>query len=247
MENELDKDVSENNKDSETKEPILQNENENVDETKTPEHNNQNVDSNNETKQKWNPKLIIGISIVYLIDLFLLFKSFQNGYNPGKITIVVSLYVIFTLYALVMWVGSKIFSGIIEKYKKDRFIYSLLYELLINGFLYFGFSFFGYISVNKIGACGFIILVLSLIHTAFLLLFDFNEACYEKDKDGNLLKPINYYNLLLKSGFVCGILFIPMLFLLYPIGNFLNTSFGFANDISNSTLDDLRNKFTFLQ
>ena len=247
MENELDKDVSENNKDSETKEPILQNENENVDETNTTNQNNQNVDSNNETKQKWNPKLIIGISIVYLIDLFLLFKSFQNGYNPGKITIVVSLYVIFTLYALVMWVGSKIFSGIIEKYKKDRFIYSLLYELLINGFLYFGFSFFGYISVNKIGACGFIILVLSLIHTAFLLLFDFNEACYEKDKDGNLLKPINYYNLLLKSGFVCGILFIPMLFLLYPIGNFLNTSFGFANDISNSTLDDLRNKFTFLQ
>ena len=247
MENELDKDVSENNKDSETKENILQNENENVDETQIPEHNNQNVDSNNETKQKWNPKLIIGISIVYLIDLFLLFKSFQNGYNPGKITIVVSLYVIFTSYALVMWVGSKIFSGIIEKYKKDRFIYSLLYELLINGFLYFGFSFFGYISVNKVGACGFIILVLSLIHTAFLLLFDFNEACYEKDKDGNLLKPINYYNLLLKSGLVCGILFIPMLFLLYPIGNFLNTSFGFANDISNSTLDDLRNKFTFLQ
>lgn len=247
MENELDKDVSENNKDSETKEPILQNENENVDETNTQEHNNQNVNSNNETKQKWNPKLIIGISIVYLIDLFLLFKSFQNGYNPGKITIVVSLYVIFTSYALVMWVGSKIFSGIIEKYKKDRFIYSLLYELLINGFLYFGFSFFGYISVNKVGACGFIILVLSLIHTTFLLLFDFNEACYEKDKDGNLLKPINYYNLLLKSGLVCGILFIPMLFLLYPIGNFLNTSFGFANDISNSTLDDLRNKFTFLQ
>lgn len=247
MENELDKDVSENNKDSETKEPILQNENENVDKTQTQEHNNQNVDFNNETKQKWNPKLIIGISIVYLIDLFLLFKSFQNGYNPGKITIVVSLYVIFTSYALVMWVGSKIFSGIIEKYKKDRFIYSLLYELLINGFLYFGFSFFGYISVNKVGACGFIILVLSLIHTAFLLLFDFNEACYEKDKDGNLLKPINYYNLLLKSGLVCGILFIPMLFLLYPIGNFLNTSFGFANDISNSTLDDLRNKFTFLQ
>ena len=247
MENELDKDVSENNKDSETKEPILQNENENVDENQTPEHNNQNVDSNNETKQKWNPKLIIGIFIVYLIDLFLLFKSFQNGYNPGKITIVVSLYVIFTLYALVMWVGSKIFSGIIEKYKKDRFIYSLLYELLINGFLYFGFSFFGYISVNKVGACGFIILVLSLIHTTFLCGFDFNEACYEKDKDGNLLKPINYYNLLLKSGFVCGILFIPMLFLLYPIGNFLNTSFGFANDISNSTLDDLRNKFTFLQ
>lgn len=101
--------------------------------------------------------------------------------------------------------------------------------------------------MNKVGACGFIILVLSLIHTAFLLLFDFNEACYKKDKDGNLLKPINYYNLLLKSGFVCGILFIPMLFLLYPIGNFLNTSFGFANDISNSTLDDLRNKFTFLQ
>lgn len=247
MENELDKDVSENNKDSETKENILQNENENVDETNTQNQNNQNVDSNNETKQKWNPKLIIGISIVYLIDLFLLFKSFQNGYNPGKITIVVSLYVIFTSYALVMWVGSKIFSRIIEKYKKDRFIYSLLYELLINGFLYFGFSFFGYISVNKVGACGFIILVLSLIHTAFLLLFDFNEACYEKDKDGNLLKPINYYNLLLKSGFVCGILFIPMLFLLYPIGNFLNTSFGFANDISNSTLDDLRNKFTFLQ
>lgn len=247
MENELDKDVSENNKDSETKEPILQNENENVDENQTPEHNNQNVDSNNETKQKWNPKLIIGIFIVYLIDLFLLFKSFQNGYNPGKITIVVSLYVIFTLYALVMWVGSKIFSGIIEKYKKDRFIYSLLYELLINGFLSFGFSFFGYISVNKVGACGFIILVLSLIHTTFLCGFDFNEACYEKDKDGNLLKPINYYNLLLKSGFVCGILFIPMLFLLYPIGNFLNTSFGFANDISNSTLDDLRNKFTFLQ
>ena len=247
MENELDKDVSENNKDSETKEPILQNENENVDETKTQNQNNQNVNSNNETKQKWNPKLIIGIFIVYLIDLFLLFKSFQNGYNPGKITIVVSLYVIFTSYALVMWVGSKIFSGIIEKYKKDRFIYSLLYELLINGFLYFGFSFFGYISVNKVGACGFIILVLSLIHTAFLLLFDFNEACYEKDKDGNLLKPINYYNLLLKSGLVCGILFIPMLFLLYPIGNFLNTSFGFANDISNSTLDDLRNKFTFLQ
>lgn len=247
MENELDKDVSENNKDSETKEPILQNENENVDETQTQNQNNQNVDSNNETKQKWNPKLIIGISIVYLIDLFLLFKSFQNGYNPGKITIVVSLYVIFTLYALVMWVGSRIFSGIIKKYKKDRFIYSLLYELLINGFLYFGFSFFGYISVNKVGACGFIILVLSLIHTAFLCGFDFNEACYEKDKDGNLLKPINYYNLLLKSGFVCGILFIPMLFLLYPIGNFLNTSFGFANDISNSTLDDLRNKFTFLQ
>lgn len=247
MENELDKDVSENNKDSETKENILQNENENVDKTQTPEHNNQNVTSNNETKQKWNPKLIIGVFIVYLIDLFLLFKSFQNGYNPGKITIVVSLYVIFTSYALVMWVGSKIFSGIIEKYKKDRFIYSLLYELLINGFLYFGFSFFGYISVNKVGACGFIILVLSLIHTAFLLFFDFNEACYEKDKDGNLLKPINYYNLLLKSGFVCGILFIPMLFLLYPIGNFLNTSFGFANDISNSTLDDLRNKFTFLQ
>lgn len=242
MENELDKNV---NEDSETKENILQNEN--VDETQTPEHNNQNVDSNNETKQKWNPKLIIGVFIVYLIDLFLLFKSFQNGYNPGKITIVVSLYVIFTSYALVMWVGSKIFSGIIEKYKKDRFIYSLLYELLINGFLYFGFSFFGYISVNKVGACGFIILVLSLIHTAFLLLFDFNEACYEKDKDGNLLKPINYYNLLLKSGLVCGILFIPMLFLLYPIGNFLNTSFGFANDISNSTLDDLRNKFTFLQ
>lgn len=247
MENELDKDVSENNEDSETKEPILQNENENVDETNTQNQNNQNVDSNNETKQKWNPKLIIGVFIVYLIDLFLLFKSFQNGYNPGKITIVVSLYVIFTSYALVMWMGSKIFSRIIEKYKKDRFIYSLLYELLINGFLYFGFSFFGYISVNKVGACGFIILVLSLIHTAFLLLFDFNEACYEKDKDGNLLKPINYYNLLLKSGFVCGILFIPMLFLLYPIGNFLNTSFGFANDISNSTLDDLRNKFTFLQ
>lgn len=244
MENELDKNV---NEDSETKEPILQNENENVDETNTQNQNNQNVDSNNETKQKWNPKLIIGISIVYLIDLFLLFKSFQNGYNPGKITIVVSLYVIFTLYALVMWVGSKIFSGIIEKYKKDRFIYSLLYELLINGFLYFAFSFFGYISVNKVGACGFIILVLSLIHTTFLCGFDFNEACYEKDKDGNLLKPINYYNLLLKSGLVCGILFIPMLFLLYPIGNFLNTSFGFANDISNSTLDDLRNKFTFLQ
>ena len=159
----------------------------------------------------------------------------------------VSLYVIFTSYALVMWVGSKIFSGIIEKYKKDRFVYSLLYELLINGSLYFGFSFFGYISVNKVGACGFIILVLSLIHTTFLCGFDFNEACYEKDKDGNLLKPINYYNLLLKSGLVCGILFIPMLFLLYPIGNFLNTSFGFANDISNSTLDDLRNKFTFLQ
>lgn len=242
MENELDKNV---NEDSETKENILQNEN--VDETNTQNQNNQNVNSNNETKQKWNPKLIIGISIVYLIDFFLLFKSFQNGYNPGKITIVVSLYVIFTSYALVMWVGSKIFSGIIEKYKKDRFIYSLLYELLINGFLYFGFSFFGYISVNKVGACGFIILVLALIHTAFLLLFDFNEACYEKDKDGNLLKPINYYNLLLKSGLVCGILFIPMLFLLYPIGNFLNTSFGFANDISNSTLDDLRNKFTFLQ
>lgn len=247
MENELDKDVSENNEDSETKEPILQNENENVYETQTPKHNNQNVNSNNETKQKWNPKLIIVVFIVYLIDLFLLFKSFQNGYNPGKITIVVSLYVIFTLYALVMWVGSKIFSGIIKKYKKDRFIYSLLYELLINGSLYFGFSFFGYISVNKVGACGFIILVLSLIHTTFLCGFDFNEAYYEKDKDGNLLKPINYYNLLLKSGFVCGILFIPMLFLLYPIGNFLNTSFGFANDISNSTLDDLRNKFTFLQ
>lgn len=244
MENELDKNV---NEDSETKENISQNENENVDETKTQNQNNQNVDSNNETKQKWNPKLIIGISIVYLIDLFLLFKSFQNGYNPGKITIVVSLYVIFTSYALVMWVGSRIFSGIIEKYKKDRFIYSLLYELLINGSLYFGFSFFGYISVNKVGACGFIILVLSLIHTTFLCGFDFNEACYEKDKDGNLLKPINYYNLLLKSGLVCGILFIPMLFLLYPIGNFLNTSFGFANDISNSTLDDLRNKFTFLQ
>ena len=240
MENELDKNV---NEDSEIKENISQNEN--ADETKY--HNNQNVDSNNETKQKWNPKLIIGVFIVYLIDLFLLFKSFQNGYNPGKITIVVSLYVIFTSYALVMWVGSKIFSGIIEKYKKDRFIYSLLYELLINGFLYFGFSFFGYISVNKVGACGFIILVLSLIHTTFLCGFDFNEACYEKDKDGNLLKPINYYNLLLKSGLVCGILFIPMLFLLYPIGNFLNTSFGFANDISNSTLDDLRNKFTFLQ
>ena len=79
MENELDKNV---NKDSETKEPILQNENENVDETNTQNQNNQNVDSNNETKQKWNPKLIIGISIVYLIDLFLLFKSFQNGYNP---------------------------------------------------------------------------------------------------------------------------------------------------------------------
>lgn len=234
MENELDKNV---NEDSETKENISQNENENVDETKTQNQNNQNVNSNNETKQKWNPKLIIGVFIVYLIDLFLLFKSFQNGYNPGKITIVVSLYVIFTSYALVMWVGSKIFSRIIEKYKKDRFIYSLLYELLINGFLYFGFSFFGYISVNKVGACGFIILVLSLIHTAFLLLFDFNEACYEKDKDRNLLK----------SGFVCGILFIPMLFLLYPIGNFLNTSFGFANDISNSTLNDLRNKFTFLQ
>ena len=229
MENELDKNVNEDS------------------ETNTQNQNNQNVNSNNETKQKWNPKLIIGISIVYLIDLFLLFKSFQNGYNPGKITIVVSLYVIFTSYALVMWVGSKIFSRIIEKYKKDRFIYSLLYELLINGFLYFGFSFFGYISVNKVGACGFIILVLSLIHTTFLCGFDFNEACYEKDKDGNLLKPINYYNLLLKSGFVCGILFIPMLFLLYPIGNFLNTSFGFANDISNSTLDDLRNKFTFLQ
>ena len=244
MENELDKNV---NEDSETKEPILQNENENVDETNTKNQNNQNVDSNNETKQKWNPKLIIGIYIVYLIDLFLLFKSFQNGYNPGKITIVVSLYVIFTSYALVMCVGSRIFSGIIKKYKKDRFIYSLLYELLINGFLYFAFSFFGYISVNKVGACGFIILVLSLIHTASLLLFDFNEDCYEKDQDGNLLKPINYYNLLLKSGFVCGILFIPMLFLLYPIGNFLNTSFGFANDISNSTLDDLRNKFTFLQ
>lgn len=244
MENELDKNV---NEDSETKENISQNENENVDETNTQNQNNQNVDSNNETKQKWNPKLIIGISIVYLIDLFLLFKSFQNGYNPGKITIMVSLYVIFTSYALVMWVGSKIFSGIIEKYKKDRFIYSLLYELLINGSLYFGFSFFGYISVNKVGACGFIILVLSLIHTTFLCGFDFNEACYEKDKDGNLLKPINYYNLLLKSGLVCGILFIPMLFLLYPIGNFLNTSFGFANDISNSTLDDLRNKFTFLQ
>lgn len=244
MENELDKNV---NEDSETKEPILQNENENVDETNTPEHNNQTADSDNKDHQKWNPKLIIGISIVYLIDLFLLFKSFQNGYNPGKITIVVSLYVIFTSYALVMWVGSRIFSGIIKKYKKDRFIYSLLYELLINGFLYFEFSFFGYISVNKVGACGFIILVLSLIHTTFLCGFDFNEACYEKDKDGNLLKPINYYNLLLKSGLVCGILFIPMLFLLYPIGNFLNTSFGFANDISNSTLDDLRNKFTFLQ
>ena len=244
MENELDKNV---NEDSETKENISQNENENVDETNTPEHNNQTADSDNKNQQKWNPKLIIGVFIVYLIDLFLLFKSFQNGYNPGKITIVVSLYVIFTSYALVMWVGSKIFSGIIEKYKKDRFIYSLLYELLINGSLYFGFSFFGYISVNKVGACGFIILVLSLIHTTFLCGFDFNEACYEKDKDGNLLKPINYYNLLLKSGLVCGILFIPMLFLLYPIGNFLNTSFGFANDISNSTLDDLRNKFTFLQ
>lgn len=105
MENELDKDVSENNKDSETKENLLQNEN--VDETNTQNQNNQNVDSNNETKQKWNPKLIIGIFIVYLIDLFLLFKSFQNGYNPGKITIVVSLYVIFTSYALVMWVGVK--------------------------------------------------------------------------------------------------------------------------------------------
>lgn len=244
MENELDKNVNEN---SETKENILQNENENADENQTKEPKNQTIESDNKNQQKWNPKLIIGICIVYLIDLFLLFKSFKNGYNPGKITIVVSLYVIFTSYALVMWVGSKIFSGIIEKYKKDRFIYSLLYELLINGFLYFGFSFFGYISVNKVGACGFIILVLSLIHTAFLLLFDFNEACYEKDKGGNLLKPINYYNLLLKSGLVCGILFIPMLFLLYPIGNFLNTSFGFANDISNSTLDDLRNKFTFLQ
>lgn len=115
MENELNKDVNENSEDFETKENISQNEN--VDETNTTNQNNQNVDSNNETKQKWNPKLIIGISIVYLIDLFLLFKS----------------------------------------------------------------------------------------------------------------------------------LFIPMLFLLYPIGNFLNTSFGFANDISNSTLDDLRNKFTFLQ
>ena len=77
MENELDKNV---NEDSETKENISQNEN--VDETNTQNQNNQNVDSNNETKQKWNPKLIIGISIVYLIDLFLLFKSFQNGYNP---------------------------------------------------------------------------------------------------------------------------------------------------------------------
>ena len=242
MENELDKNVNEN---SETKENILQNEN--VDETNTQNQNNQNVTSNNETKQKWNPKLIIGISIVYLIDLVLLFKSFQNGYNPGKITIVVSLYVIFTSYALVMWVGSKIFSGIIEKYKKDRFIYSLLYELLINGFLYFGFSFFGYISVNKVGACGFIILVLALIYTTFLCGFDFNEACYEKDKDGNLLKPINYYNLLLKVDSFAEFYLFQCFSLLYPIGNFLNTSFGFANDISNSTLDDLRNKFTFLQ
>ena len=47
MENELDKNV---NEDSETKEPILQNEN--VDKTNTPNHNNQNVNSNNETKQK---------------------------------------------------------------------------------------------------------------------------------------------------------------------------------------------------
>ena len=78
-------------------------------------------------------------------------------------------------------------------------------------------------------------------------MYKFRTMTDKKDKDGNLLKPINYYNLLLKSGLVCGILFIPMLFLLYPIGNFLNTSFGFANDISNSTLDDLRNKFTFLQ
>ena len=80
MENELDKDVSENNKDSETKENISQNEN--VDETQTTEHNNQTADSDNKDHQKWNPKLIIGIFIVYLIDLFLLFKSFQNGYNP---------------------------------------------------------------------------------------------------------------------------------------------------------------------
>lgn len=106
MENELDKNVNEDS------------------ETNNQENNNQNVNSNNETKQKWNPKLIIGIFIVYLIDLFLLFKSFQNGYNPGKITIVVSLYVIFTSYALVMWVGQKSFLELLKNTKKiDSYIH----------------------------------------------------------------------------------------------------------------------------